>query len=362
MTTTTSQLACQPEAFPDPLLQRLRRLLPGIVLCVVLAALSYAVADWPALNRIVPLSALTVGILVGVFTRLCVPLPAILEPGIKWVMFWILRAGIVLLGFELVLEKLLSVGAFGLTLVVAGVASTIVLSITLGRLLRLPDSLSTLLGCGTGICGASAIVAVDGVVHGHEREVACAIALVTFFGTLLMFGDPILAHAIGLSEPTYSAWAGSSIHEVAQAVAAGFSFSAHAGIDTSLYKLSRVALLAPACAAVAVWWQRRRANKGIGGSGHSGHKRVAFPLFVVLFMLVVVLNSAITLPADVHHDLRGLDTALLATAMVAVGLQTRLVEVLRLGWRPVFLGAVLTLWLSGLTLAGAMLIGSHAAI
>lgn len=332
--------------------RQVQRLLPGILLCAVLAAISYGLAYWPPLHDRLPLSPLIVGILLGVLLRLCVPLPAIVEPGIKWVLFWVLRTGIVLLGFRLVLQDMLSVGLSGLALVFIGVTSTIVLSITLGRMLRLPDTLSTLLGCGTGICGASAVIAVDGVIKGREQDVACAIAAVTFFGTIAMFVDPIIARYIGLSEPVFSAWAGSSIHEVAQAVASGFAFGDHAGVDASLYKLSRVALLAPVCAVIAVWWQRRAQSETAGGE----RQRVAFPKFVVLFVLMVLFNSFVALPERLHHGLTSLDTALLAAAMVAMGLQTRLVAVMRLGWRPIFLATVIAVWLSALALAGGWLI------
>lgn len=352
MTTSVTHLG---GSFAHHVADRIQRgltVLPGLALCIGLAALSYMLAAWPALNSVVPLSALTVGILVGVLLRLCVPMPAAVEPGIRWTLHWLLRAGIVLLGFRLVLQDMLSVGPSGLTLVVLGVVSTITLSIVVGRLLGLPDTLSTLIGCGTGICGASAVVAVDGVIRGREQDVACAIAMVTVFGTVAMFVCPVIAGAMGLSEPAYAAWAGSSIHEVAQAVAAGFAYDNHAGIDASLYKLSRVALLAPACAVIAVWWSRR----GNAERGSETGKRAPFPLFVVFFVVMVLVNSFVSLPGSLHADLTRLGSALLAAAMVAMGLQTRLAVVLRLGWRPLFLGALVALWLSGLGLAGGLLI------
>ena len=98
-----------------------------------------------------------------------------------------------------------------------------------------------------------------------------------------------IAHAIGLSEPVYAAWAGGSIHEVAQAVAAGFAFDQHAGVDASLYKLSRVAMLAPVCAVLAVWWRRRAGADQNAAEGKSGSP---FPLFelILLPLLVPKLN------------------------------------------------------------------------
>lgn len=342
---------------PDDLGQgwgrRIGAVWPGLLLCSLIAGLSYAIASWPTLNQFIPLSALTVGILVGVAIRLAVPLPAVVEPGIRWTLYWLLRAGIVLLGFRLGLQDMLSVGLGGLTLVVVGVATTIALAIGLGRLLGLPDTLSTLIGCGTGICGASAVVAVDGVIRGREQDVACSIAMVTVYGSVAMFTYPAIAHVLGLSEPVYAAWAGGSIHEVAQAVAAGFAFDSQAGVDASLYKLSRVALLAPVCAILALWWQRRG-----HAQSEADNRKTPFPMFVLLFVAVVGANSVVYLPQAVHGGLVDLDAALLAAAMVAMGLQTRLVAVLRLGWRPLFLGAVVAIWLSALALGGAWLIAS----
>ncbi|ROO25243.1 YeiH family protein [Salinisphaera japonica] len=327
-------------------------ILPGLLLCIVLAAVSYGVAAWPALNAVVPLSALTVGILLGVALRLLVPLPSMLEPGIGWTLHYLLRAGIILLGFRLVLQDMLSVGAGGLALVVAAVASTITLALVIGRALKLPDTLSLLVGSGTGICGASAVVAVDGVIRGRQADVACAIAMVTVFGTIAMFAYPTIAGALSLSEPVYAAWAGSSIHEVAQAVAAGFAFNDQAGVDASLYKLSRVALLAPVCGLLAVWVKQRSRQ----GSSDVPARRSPFPLFVLAFVAVVVLNSVIDLPPGVHSLFTGADAALLSAAMVAMGLTTRLAAVVRMGWRPLALGALVAVWISGLSLAGAALI------
>ncbi len=331
------------------------RILPGLVLCIVLAGVSYGIASWPWLNQAVPLSALTVGILVGVVLRLCVPMPAAVEPGIQWTLHYLLRAGIILLGFRILLQDMLSVGLGGLALVLIAVASTITLAVVVGRALKLPDTLSVLVGCGTGICGASAVVAVDGVIKGREQDVACAIAMVTVFGTVAMFAYPAIAHAIGLSEPVYAAWAGSSIHEVAQAVAAGFAFDQHAGVDASLFKLSRVAMLAPVCAVLAVWWRRRASATP---SENEGKRGAPFPMFVALFVVMVFVNSFLPMPEGVHGTLTTADSALLAAAMVAMGLQTRLVAVARLGWRPLFLGAIVALWISGLALGGALVLGS----
>ena len=325
------------------------RCLPGALLCAGLAGLSYGVASWPAINAVAPVSPLSLGILVGVLVRLILPLPDRVAPGIAWTLHYLLRAGIILLGTRLVIQDLLSVGAGGLALVLLAVASTLVLALVVGRLLGLGDTLSLLVGCGTGICGASAVVAADGILRARQAEVTCAIAMVTVFGTLSMLVYPILGRVMSLSTPVYGAWAGTSIHEVAQAVAAGFAVSDSAGTTASLFKLSRVALLLPVCAALVLWVKR-------GGAAQTTNerRRTPFPLFVLAFVGVVGLNSVLALPEGVHEALVNVDGALLAAAMVAMGLTTHLGAVRRLGWRALALAGLVTLWVSALALVGSL--------
>jgi len=343
--------ALTPSAIPTGWRQRLASsVMPGIVLCVALAGGCYLIAHWPALNQVVPISPLMLAIFVGIAIRLIVPGLAPFERGIGWTLHYALRAGIILLGFRLVFSDLVSVGPGGLTLIVMSVASTLGLTVVCGRWLKLPDSLSVLIATGTSICGASAVVAVDGVIGGREQDVACAVALATVFGTVVMFGDPLIAHAFGMTEAMFSAWAGTSVHEVAQAVAAGFAFGSHAGAQVSVYKLARVAMLVPLCGVMGIWWRRRAPN------AESTQGKPRFPLFILLFLGVVVLNSLLPIGPAPRHDLVRLDGGLLTVAMVAMGLQTRIGPLLRLGWRPVVLALAATLWISGVSLTGAWLL------
>ncbi|NNC23231.1 putative sulfate exporter family transporter [Salinisphaera sp. USBA-960] len=319
----------------------------GLALCSGLAAACYLLAQWPWLNNTVPVSPLMLGVLVGVLVRGVVPHLGIFEPGIAWALRYVLRAGIVLLGFRLAFADLVSVGIGGMTLVVVVVCSTLVVGIALGRLLKLPDTLSVLIATGSGICGASAVVAIDGVIRAREQDVVCGVALVTVFGTVAMFVYPLLGHALGLPESAFAAWVGSSIHEVAQVVAAGFTFGGGAGPDASVFKLARVAMLVPACAALAVWWRASNHTAQASGGG------AKFPLFILGFVAVVIVNSFLPIDHATHSDLVKLDSALLAVAMVAMGLQTRIMTLIQLGWRPVLLGLATTVWIGVLGLGGA---------
>ena len=52
--------------------------------------------------------------------------------------------------------------------------------------------LAELIGAGTSICGASAVIATNTVTEGSDADVAYAVACVTVFGSLAMLLYPLL--------------------------------------------------------------------------------------------------------------------------------------------------------------------------
>ena len=148
-------------------------------------------------------------------------MPAPLEPGIAVAAKRLLRAGIVLLGLQLLLSDVLALGWGAVGLVVGVVALTFAAALALGRALRLPWDLTALVASGFSICGAAAVAAADGVVRARREMAATAIGLVVLFGTLMIPLLPALTGALGLGERAAGLWIGASTHEVAQVVAAG---------------------------------------------------------------------------------------------------------------------------------------------
>src|SRR5690606_5897096 len=107
-----------------------------------------------------PVSGVLVAIVVGIIIRNTVPLPDILQPGIRFSVRSILRLGIVLVGIKLSLLEMLRLGAWGIPIVVVTVGGGLILVTWINRALQLPPRLGTLIAAGTGICGVTAIVSV----------------------------------------------------------------------------------------------------------------------------------------------------------------------------------------------------------
>jgi len=75
------------------------------------------------------------------------------------------------------------------------------------------------------------------------------------------------------------------------------------------------------------------------------------PWFVVAFALLVALNSAGLIPADLQHWLQTLSTWLLVVSMLAIGMKAQLKDFATVGFRPILLMVSETVFLAILVIA-----------
>jgi len=244
---------------------------PGLVVCALAVVISLG------LNRLLPtVSPLLLAIVLGAMLSNMVRLPVIVEPGSAK---RLLRLGVALLGLQLLFSNIAGLGVGMIAVVVAIVVGGILASVLAGRLLGLSQTQSLLIACGFSICGAAAVAAVDGVIEADEEEVVTAVALVIMFGTLMIPLVPLAGHAMGLSTTELGLWAGGSIHEVAQVVAAGSAIGGSALGLAVVVKLARVLMLAPVMAIISLR-RRRAADPSTGEVGATGRRPPIVPLFV----------------------------------------------------------------------------------
>lgn len=318
-------------------------LAPGVLVSFAVAVLAVVIRDGTGLAALNPV---VVALALGILLRTVIGLPVALRPGAAFTVRPVLRAAIVLLGLQVTPGQLMSLGGGALLLALASVALTIPFTIWLGRRLGVGDGLSQLIGAGTGICGASAIVAANQVVRAKQEDVAYALAIVTVFGTAALLIYPALALPLGLGPRAYGLWAGASIHEVVQAVgaaAAGGPAAAEAGTIT---KLARVVLLAPAILALGMWARP---------TGDQSAVRAPVPWFAFGFLGLVLLGGTGLVPAQLVGWSRTAVPVMMGAAVAALGLNTDLKALRTRGLRPVLLGLGATLFIALLGLLGAML-------
>lgn len=330
------------QSFPD----RMRSLAPGLAVCLAIAALSIIIRN---MTGIAALNPVVVALVLGVGLGAVMGRPAALKPGISYAVRPVLRAAIVLLGFQVTLGMLASLGLGALVLAFLVVGLTLPFTIWLGRVMGVDPKLSLLIGTGTAICGASAIVAANQVARGRDEDVTYALAVITLCGTVALILFPYLGELMGMSANAYGLWAGAAIHEVVQAVGAAAAGGPEAAQTGTVMKLARVFLLAPAVVALG-WWVAR------SSMGEAGQAKAPVPWFAFGFLALVVIGSTGLVPSFVVDASRFIVPVMLAASVAALGLQTDLRALHARGAAPLLLGVASTLFITLLALVGVAVI------
>ncbi len=309
----------------------IRALLPGLTVCLIVGF----AALWLAQQYGFP--AILGGLLLGLALHFLSEHPALGE-GLDFASRHFLRIGIVLLGLQVSLGQIVQIGlpAFAGLLVIMGAAFGAGL---LGaRFAGQGRYAGILAGGATAICGASAALALYGVV-GRDRLDQARFTL-TLVGVALASGlaltlYPPITAALDLTDNQAGYLIGSSIHDVAQAIGGGYAVSDQAGSQATVIKLARVALLAPIVALVAVWLgQTGPAGEPARATPHRLWRRISVPWFIIAFLALVVLGSFVSVPPALSE--RGLEVSkfLLLLAVTATAMRSKLSVLLDAGWRP----------------------------
>jgi uncharacterized integral membrane protein (TIGR00698 family) len=331
------------------------RVLPGLAVGAGVSAVALALGQW-----VPTLSPLLVAIVVGAALANTGRLGPRLEPGLAVASRRLLRLGVALLGLQLALGDVLRLGWGVIGVVVAVVVLGIAGGVVVGRLLGLSRSQTLLIAGGFSICGAAAAAAVDGVIEADDEELVTSVALVVLFGTAMIPLLPLLAGWIGLAPAQAGMWAGASIHEVAQVVAASSVIGSGALAVGVVVKLGRVLLLAPVLAAISLRERRLRplARAEAADSSAAPGRRARpplVPLFVVGFVALMALRTTGVVPSGVLSLAKWGETALLTIAMFALGTGVRAASLRRVGPRPFVLAAATTAWVATVSLGGILL-------
>lgn len=324
----------------------------GVGLAVVVSALSALAADFIGVSLLgfeqSPVSAIMIAILVGMAVANTVPLPRSMARGVLFCASTVLRVGIMLLGIRL---SLVSAGAnalVALPFVAAAIAVGLTTVAWQGRRMGLGPRLAGLIAVGTGVCGATAIVATAPVIDADEGEVSYAIASITVFGVAAMFAYPLLAHLLFADEPALAGlFMGTAIHETAQVAGAGMMYQAQYGAPEALdvatvTKLVRNMSLIVVIPLVGALYGARTEP----GQGRGRRLAAMVPWFVVGFALMSAVRTAgdagarpfgIFRPDQWQATVAFLRSAaewLLLVAMSAVGLSSSFAGIRRIGLRP----------------------------
>ena len=320
--------------------RRLGAPVPGLVLALLVAAVATGIGHFlPIVGG--PVLAIVIGVIVTtVVPRLrAEPFTA----GIAFAGKPVLQLSIVVLGTGLSLQQVARVGGQSLPVMLGTITVALAGAWLFGRLLGVRGKAQTLIGVGTGICGASAIAATTAVIDASETEVAYAVGTIFTFNIAAVLLFPPLGHLLGMSAHAFGLWSGTAINDTSSVVGAAYSFGEGAGGYAIVVKLTRTLLLIPIVMGLAILRGRREA--AAGEAADAGVRSIPWrrivPPFLIGFVLASALDTVGVVPPTWHGALSLLGTFLITTALAGIGLSLRLTDLRRAGPRPLLLGAIL---------------------
>jgi uncharacterized integral membrane protein (TIGR00698 family) len=329
--------------------------IPGIGLALALALIGAYLAEfigesWMGLAKS-PVSPIMMAILLGILLRNTMGLKEIFQPGVRFSLVRILRVGIVLLGIRLSLGEAGAIGLRSLPVIIGCVTTALLLVTWLSKRIGLSPRLGTLIAAGTGICGATAIVALSPTIQANEDETSYAVACITLFGVAAMLAYPFAAHWLFDGDPFAAGlFLGTSVHETAQVAGAGMVYQQYFGdaqaLDTAtVTKLVRNLGMLIVIPLLGYLYHRNSSEEVEARPWYS-----MIPVFVIGFALMSLLRTV----GDMGDRPFGvLDPAqwsalvgwtkqtaeiCLAVAMAAVGLGTSFKGLVAIGLKPLGVG------------------------
>ncbi|WIB25602.1 putative sulfate exporter family transporter [Curtobacterium sp. MCSS17_015] len=350
-------------------LDRAAALVPGLALATGIAVVATVIGRLlPVVGA--PVSGVLIGAVIGTIRR-----PgALFRPGISTASRTVLQSAVVLLGAQLSLAQVARAGVESLPVMLGTLAVCLLAAWGIGRALGVVGNLRTLIGVGTGICGASAIAAVTPVIGAVSIEVAYAVSTIFLFNVAAVVVFPVVGHALGMSQHAFGLFAGTAVNDTSSVVAAASTYGPGAADFAVVVKLVRTLMIIPVVLVLA-WLVGRRTSPGTApadGVALDGPtvpsptparwspRRVfrLVPWFLIGFVLVAAVNSTGLVPGPAHPVIAAVAAFLITVALSAIGLSTDVAGFRRAGLRPVLLGGSLWIVVSVSSLGLQALTGS----
>ncbi|MBC1210638.1 putative sulfate exporter family transporter [Listeria booriae] len=303
----------------------------GILVTLACSLAGKYLALLPGLQLI---GALVIALILGMLVQVSRTVVVSAQPGTGFISNKFLRLGIILLGFRLNLEALADSGIKTIILAIVVVAFTIVTVYFLCKWLKVEDSLGLMAACGCGICGAAAVMGVSPQVKAKNDDAVLAVAVVCILGTVFTLIEVGLKPVLGMTPTQFGVMTGSSLHEIAHAVAAGGAGGTQALDASIIMKLSRVLLLAPVAVIVGIIAQRK------AKATTDEKSKLPIPWFMGGFLLTSAIGTFVAMPAELLNGLVSVAYICLGMAMAALGMSVNFQVIIRRGGR-VFLAATI---------------------
>ena len=287
-----------------------------------------------------PLTAAILGLIVNFILRMT-NTHDFIAPAIKTELF--LKIGLVLMGVRIAFGEIMAKGIGGLIQGVIMVSSVFFFTWWLATKINLGKTLKAVMATAISICGVSAAIAAAGSVLAKKEEITYITALVIVTALPLMVLMPYLAAAMGLSPAVAGGWFGGNIDTTAAVVGAGTIYGPEAQQVAAVVKMAQNVFIGVAAFLLALYFVVVVERKPDERPSASIIWR-RFPKFVLAFMLVSILVSIGLISAEASRAIEAWNKWFFAAAFFCIGLELSFKEIGKMGWPPIVVYLIATVF------------------
>jgi uncharacterized integral membrane protein (TIGR00698 family) len=258
---------------------------------------------------------------------------------------YLLQASVVMLGFGMNLGAVYKAGKSGLVFIVAVISSALILGFLLGKLLKIPKRITTLVSTGTAICGGSAIAAVGPAIKAESDEMSVSLGTIFVLNAVALFTFPLVGHALDMSQNQFGLWAAIAIQDTSSVVGASSAYGAESLAMAATVKLARALFIAPIALALAFAFREK-----------DGKAKITIPWFIFLFVAAAAIRTFAPtfLWPSMFDALVNLAKAGFIVTLFLIGLSLSREMLQKVGVRPFLLGAMLWIVIASVSLAAVL--------
>jgi len=330
-------------------LSKIKDYSPGLLVCILAGILAAYISKITMVP--VMLLAIIIGLLLHVLNSV-----SILKDGINWSSRGLLYTGVALMGLRIDLTDLSQVGFMAPLFVILTLITTLLVGYAIARALGQSKDFSILMSGAVGICGVSAAAAICSALEDNplrDAQLAITVAGITVLSTLAMLLYPFISNALNLNILESGIFMGGGIHNVSQAVGAGYAVSNEAGDLAVIFKLIRVSMLLPVIIIISLVW-------GKGSSTPYPNVRsklkASTPPFLIVFCLLALL-SCLNIVPDLAKNAGNISAYwALIVSLVAIGIKTDTKLVMKVGTKPLTIMTLTTAFMGAMLLIGISII------
>lgn len=320
----------------------------GIILCFILAIPCYFLGKiFPVIGG--PVIAILMGMLLKKFVK------NEFNPGIKFTSKKILQLAVILLGYSMNINQVVKSGYDSLPVIVSTISIALISAFVMSKILKMDRKNAILIGVGSSICGGSAIAATAPIIDADDETIAKSISTIFLFNVAAAIIFPTLGDLLSLTNEGFAIFAGTAVNDTSSVTAAAASWDAIHSANTlemaTVVKLTRTLVIIPISIVLSIYENR----KNNSSKNLSIFKLV--PNFILFFVIFSILATILPIPNSFIHFTKVLSKFFITMAMMAIGLSTDIVKLIKTGGKSLILGFVCWVCVTVMSLGVQNIIG-----